>query len=289
MAILSDYSPFLQPMGLDEAYLDVTGFESLHGSIYDMATKIKRRVNSDLGIVASIGIATCKVVAKVASDESKPNGLIEVRGPEEAGFLVPLDVSKLPGVGKRTEEVLHRTGIRTVGDLARTQQRSLLPAGLGAFGELLHDYANGIDHREVHPPGEVKLIGCEMTFQEDSRDRSFLLAVLRRQSEKVGEDLRDSRKQSRCIGIKVRYSDFTTVTRHRTLSASTDTNETIFGVGADLLTKALSTERQPVRLLGIEVSELVEPGTQLSLLDQKRKAVARPGQSRRSHQVEVRL
>ena len=268
MAILSDYSPFLQPMGLDEAYLDVTGFESLHGSIYDMATKIKRRVNSDLGIVASIGIATCKVVAKVASDESKPNGLIEVRAGEEAGFLAPLDVSKLPGVGKRTEEVLHRTGIRTVGDLARTS-RGALASRFGAFGELLHDYANGIDHREVHPPGEAKSISREMTFQEDSRDRSFLLAVLRRQSEKVGEDLRDSRKQSRCIGIKVRYSDFTTVTRHRTLSASTDTNETIFGVGADLLTKALSTERQPVRLLGIEVSELVEPGTQLSLLDQR--------------------
>ena len=128
--------------------------------------------------------------------------------------------------------------------------RGALASRFGAFGELLHDYANGINHREVHPPGEAKSISREMTFQEDSRDRSFLLAVLRRQSEKVGEDLRDSRKQSRCIGIKVRYSDFTTVTRHRTLSASTDTNQTIFGVGADLLTKALSTKGNRSGYLG---------------------------------------
>jgi DNA polymerase-4 len=118
MAILADFSPFLEPMGLDEAYMDVTDFESLHGSIHQMALKIKQRVKDELGIIASIGIASCKVVAKVASDESKPDGLIVPSG-GEAAFLSPLAIRKLPGVGKKTEQVLTGLGIRTIGQLAR--------------------------------------------------------------------------------------------------------------------------------------------------------------------------
>jgi DNA polymerase-4 len=115
MAILADFSPFLELMGLDEAYMDVTGFESLHGSIRQMALKIKQRVKGELGIVASIGIATCKVVAKVASDESKPDGLIEVPPGGEGAFLAPLPIRKLPGVGKKTEQALNGIGIRIIG------------------------------------------------------------------------------------------------------------------------------------------------------------------------------
>jgi DNA polymerase IV len=270
MAILADFSPFLQPMGLDEAYLDATGFESLHGSIFEMARKIKARVRSELGIVASIGIAPCKVVAKVASDESKPDGLIEVKKGEEVSFLAPLDMRKLPGVGKKTEEALRNMGIQTIGDLVRRDRGSIV-SRFGALGEMLCDYARGIDDREVHPPGEPKSISRETTFQEDSRDRDFLLAVLRRQAEKVGADLRESGKQARCIGMKIRYSDFDTLTRHRTLSDATDTNEMIFRVGTELLTRLLSSERRAVRLLGIEVSSLTEPGIQLSMLDQREK------------------
>jgi DNA polymerase-4 len=270
MAILADFSPFLQPMGLDEAYLDATGFESLHGSIFEMARKIKARVRSELGIVASIGIAPCKVVAKVASDESKPDGLIEVKKGEEVSFLAPLNIRKLPGVGKKTEEALRTVGTQTIGDLVRRDRGSIV-SRFGTLGEMLCDYARGIDDREVHPPGEPKSVSRETTFQEDSRDRDFLLAVLRRQAEKVGADLRESGKQARCIGIKIRYSDFETLTRHRTLSDATDTNEMIFRVGTDLLTKLLSSERRAVRLLGIEVSSLTEPGIQLSMLDQREK------------------
>jgi DNA polymerase IV len=270
MAILADFSPFLQPMGLDEAYLDATGFESLHGSIFEMARKIKARVRSELGIVASIGIAPCKVVAKVASDESKPDGLIEVKKGKEASFLAPLDIRKLPGVGKKTEEALRNMGIQTIGALVRRDGGSIV-SRFGALGEMLCDYARGIDDREVHPPGEPKSISRETTFQEDSRDRDFLLAVLRRQAEKVGADLRESGKQARCIGIKIRYSDFDTLTRHRTLPDATDTNEMIFRVGTELLTRILSSERRAVRLVGIEVSSLTEPGIQLSMLDQREK------------------
>jgi DNA polymerase IV len=268
MAILADFSPFLQPMGLDEAYLDVTGFESLHGSIREMAVKIKRRVNADLGLVASIGIASCKVVAKVASDESKPDGLIEVPPGREASFLAPLDIGKLPGAGKKTEEFLHRSGIRTIGDLARISRQSI-QTRFGAFGELLHDYANGIDNRAVEPPGEAKSISRETTFQEDTRDMTFLSAILRHQAEKVGADLRRSRKQARCIGIKVRDSGFNTITRHRTLLQVTDADQTIFEVGLDLLEKAMAGNRKPLRLIGIEVSNLGEPSNQLSLLDDR--------------------
>jgi DNA polymerase IV len=270
MAILADFSPFLQPMGLDEAYLNATGFESLHGTIFEMAKKIKARVRNELGIIASIGIAPCKVVAKVASDESKPDGLIEVKKGEEVSFLAPLNIRKLPGVGKKTEEALRNMGVQTIGDLVSRDRRSVV-SRFGSLGEMLCDYARGIDDREVHPPGEPKSISRETTFQEDSQDRDFLLAVLRRQAEKVGADLRESGKQARCIGIKIRYSDFDTLTRHRTLPDATDTNEMIFRVGTDLLTRLLSAERRAVRLLGIEVSSLTEPGIQLSMLDQREK------------------
>jgi len=268
MAILADFSPFLQPMGLDEAYLDVTGFESLHVSFREMALKIKQRVKNDLGLVASIGVASCKVVAKVASDESKPDGLIEVLPGREVIFLAPLDISKLPGAGKKTEEVLRRSGIRTIGDLAKISRKSI-QARFGNFGEVLHDYANGIDNRPVEPPGEAKSISRETTFQEDTRDMTFLSAILQHQAEKVGADLRRSKKQARCIGIKVRDSDFNTITRHRTVLQVTDADQTIFEVGQDLLVKAMAGNRKPLRLIGIEVSNLGEPSNQLSLLDDR--------------------
>jgi DNA polymerase-4 len=266
MAILADFSPFLQPVGLDEAYLEATGFESLHGSIREMALRIKRRVRDDLGLVASIGIASCKLVAKVASDESKPDGLIEVPRGGEADFLAPLAIGKLPGVGKRTEDVLRGLGIRTIGDLAK-KSRQAVESRFGAFGELLHAYASGTDPSEIVPPGEAKSISRETTFQEDTRDRTFLAATLRRQADRVGADLRRMEKQTRCVGIKVRYTDFTTITRHRTLLQNTDIDQTIFEVGADLLWKALATDRRPVRLVGIEVSSFGEPSSQLSMLD----------------------
>jgi DNA polymerase-4 len=266
MAILADFSPFLQPMGLDEAYLDATGFESLHGTIRDMALSIKRRVKDDQGLVASIGIASCKVVAKVASDESKPDGLTEVPLGGEADFLAPLAIGRLPGVGKRTEDLLRGLGIKTVGDLAKKPKQAV-ESRFGAFGALLHNYANGIDPREITPPGEAKSISRETTFQEDTRDRTYLSATLRHQAERVGADLRRMEKQTRCVGIKVRYADFTTITRHRTLLQNTDTDQTIFEVGVDLLWKAMAADRRPVRLVGIEVSSLSEPSNQLSMLD----------------------
>jgi len=264
MAILADFSPFLEPGGLDEAYLDVTGFESLHGSIYQMAVKIKKRIKDELGIVASIGIAPCKLVAKVASDESKPDGLIEVPPGREAAFLAPLAIRKLPGIGKKTEQVLTGLGIRTLGQLARMPEPALA-SRFGVFGEWMYRHANGIDTSSVTPPSEAKSISRETTFEEDTRDKVFLAGTLRNLAERAGADLRKQGKQAKVISIKVRYTDFTTITRQRTLPQMTDLDQIIFQIGKDLLRQAVTKERQAVRLIGIGVSNLSEPGMQLSL------------------------
>ena len=266
MAILADFSPFLEPMGLDEAYMDVTGFESLHGTIRQMALKIKQRVKDELGIVGSIGIATCKVVAKVASDESKPDGLIEVPPGREAAFLSPLAIRKLPGVGKKTEQVLIGLGCRTIGQLANMPLPAL-KSRFGQFGDMLHRHANGIDNSPVTLPEETKSISRETTFEADTRDMVFLRATLRYQSEKVGADLRKLGKQAKCVSIKVRHADFTTITRQMTLAQPTNKDQTIFQIGNNLLQNAIVGESQALRLIGIGVSNLSEPGMQLSMMN----------------------
>ncbi|MFC1937047.1 DNA polymerase IV [Chloroflexota bacterium] len=266
MAILADFSPYLEPMGLDESYLDVTGFESIHGSIHHMAVAIKQRVKTELRINASIGIAGGKVAAKVASDMSKPDGLIEVPEGEERSFLAPLPVGKLPGVGKKTEQVLKGLGVSTIGELS-DMPVSALKSRFGAFGEVLHRHAGGIDDRKVEPPGEAKSISRETTFARDVHDRPRLEATLRYLSERVGSSLRQQGRQARCITLKLRYSDFTTITRSHTLKQASDTDQSIFETGLELMRNALGREKRPVRLIGIGISNLVEAGGQLNILD----------------------
>jgi DNA polymerase-4 len=266
MEILTDFSPYLEPMGLDEAYLDATGFESLHGSIKEMAQKIKRRVKKELGINASIGIASGKVVAKVASEMSKPDGLLEVKEGEEAKFLAPLPVGKLPGIGKKTEPKLKSLGIDTIGKLSAMPLEAL-KSHFGASGELLKRSASGIDDREVEPPAAAKSTSRETTFAKDTKDPARLESTLRYLGERVGADLRQKNKRARCVTLKLRYGDFATITRRRTLSQSTDSDQAIFETGQRLLKQALAGEKRAVRLIGIGVSELVETGRQLDMMD----------------------
>jgi len=266
MAILADFSPFLEPIGLDEAYLDATGFESIHGSVKQMAAKIKQRVKAELGLTASIGIAGGKVVAKVASEMSKPDGLLEVAEGKERSFLAPLPIARLPGIGQKTERKLKRLGVTTIGKLPITPL-SVLKSHFGASGEMLQRFASGVDEREVEPPAAAKSISRETTFGRDSRDRSLLKATLRYLGERVGADLRRKGKRARCVTLKLRYADFSTITRRQTLSQTTDSDQTIFDTGLKLLNQALAGEKQPVRLVGIGVSELVEVGGQLAMLD----------------------
>lgn len=266
MAILADFSHHLEPMGLDEAYLEVTGFESIHGSIHNMALAIKKRLKDELRLSASIGIASGKVVAKVASELSKPDGLLEVAAGKECSFLAPLPIVKLPGVGKKTERLLKDLGINTIGELASVPLATLKHR-LGVYGELLHRHANGIDERSIMPPALAKSISRETTFAEDTRDYPKLRATLRYLSERVGNQLRAQGKETRCVTLKLRYADFTTINRRRTLSQGTSVDQAIFENGSALLKKALSQERQPVRLIGIGVSGLTEPAGQLTLLN----------------------
>jgi DNA polymerase-4 len=266
MAILADFSPYLEPVSLDEAYLDITGFESIYGSIHQMAVNIKQRIKKELGLTASAGIASCKVVAKIAAELSKPDGLLEIAAEDERSFLAPLPIAKLPGIGKKTERILRGSGIKTIGEL------SLMPLGalkshLGASGELLQRYARGIDDRKVEPPAAAKSVSRETTFGEDTRDLSLVEATLRYLSERVGANLRQEGKQAKCVAVKLRYADFTTITRRHTLSQATDSDQTIFDTGLRLLKKALAEDGRPVRLIGIGVSNLSSGRQQLDMLD----------------------
>ena len=266
MAILADFSPYLEPVSLDEAYMDVTGFESIYGSVHQMAQAIRKRIKEELELCASVGIAGGKVVAKVASELSKPDGLLEVASGDERSFLAPLPIAKLPGIGEKTERILKSLGVTTIGRLS-TMPLSALKSHLGASGEIRYRYASGIDDRKVEYPGAAKSISRETTFAKDTQDRSQLEAILRYLSERVGGKLRQQDKQARCVTLKLRYSDFTTITRRHTLRQTSDNDQIIFGTGIQLLNRALARGKRPVRLIGIGVSHLTEPGRQLDMLD----------------------
>ena len=267
MMILADFSPCLEPAGLDEAYLDVTGCGA-YGTQHQLALRIKERVRKELKLIASVGVASCKVVAKIASDLGKPDGLVEVAAGQEKDFLAPLPVASLPGVGKKTEQALKSMGISTIGQLA-TLPPEAINNRFGAAGVMIHHYANGIDNREVEPPGEAKSISRETTFAEDTLDRAFLQAILRYLCERVGAELRQESKHARTITLKLRYADFETITRRISSKEVTDADEVIFAGAVKLLDQALARKRKLVRLIGVGVSNLVSYGKQLCLLDSR--------------------
>ena len=266
MAILGEFTPLVEPMGLDEAYLDLTGFEPLYGPVRETAMRIKSKVHSDLGVTASIGIGTSKLVAKIASDMKKPDGLVVVAPGEERSFLAPLPIEKMPFAGPKTREALRPLGVKTIGNLAALPL-SVLKSRLGSQGEVLHQYARGIDDREVEPPQEAKSISRETTFAKDNLDIAFIKATLHYQSEKVGAELRCGGRRARCVTLKLRYSDFETVSRSRTLKETFSDDQTIYDIGTELLDKVLAQRRCLVRLVGIGVSGMAGDGRQLSMLD----------------------
>ena len=265
LGILSEFTPDVEPLGLEEAFLDLTGFEPIYGPVRETALRIKGRIRGELELTASVGIAGSKVVAKVASDLSKPDGLVEVAPGEERNFLAPLPVAKLPCVGPKTERVLQRIGITTIGELGRLPI-SFLRHIFGVHGDVIHRYANGIDNRGLELPAPAKSISRESTFAEDTLDRTFLSATLHYLGERVGATLRSQGRQARCVTLKLRYADFESITRSRTLREGIDTDRAIFEVGRRLMEKALEQRAMPVRLVGIGVSNLIE-GRQLNMFD----------------------
>ena len=265
MAILGDYTPSLQPGGLDEAYLDVTGCEN-YGSWRGLAMKMKQRITKETGLVASVGIATCRVVAKVASDLGKPDGLIEVLPGEERAFLATLPVRKLPGIGEKTGKVLKTMGIETIGRLADMPD-VLFRSRLGEGMIWLQQHARGIDDSPVEAYGEAKSISRETTFANDTMDIAFLKGNLRYFAEKLGAELREEGKNARTVTLKLRYSDFETVNRSSTSRKGINLDDAIFQSAVRLLDKTLGGRFKPVRLIGLEVSHFTGGETQLSFFD----------------------
>jgi len=266
MKILSDFSPHIESLGLDEAYLDVIGCEELYGSPHKLALAIKERINEELKLTASVGIATCKVVAKIASDLCKPDGLLEIAPGDEQAFLNPLPIAKLPGVGKKTEQALKEMGVTTIGELA-SLPLDTIKRQFGATGAVIHSYARGIDDREVEAPGEAKSISQQLTFARDTLDRNFLEANLHNLCQEVCQELRSQNKKARCVAIRLRYADFKTITRQVNLKEASDVTQVIFATSQHLLSKALAQQEKPVRLIGIRISSLVGEGKQLSMFD----------------------
>jgi DNA polymerase-4 len=264
MALLAEYTPLLEQISVDEAFLDVTGSQRLFGDAESIGRDIKRRIQAELQLTASVGIAASKFVAKVASDLHKPDGLVVVEEGKDEEFLRPLPISRLWGVGKATEQRLHQLGMRTIGQLA-AYDPSLLKRQLGAVGQRLHELAHGIDNRPLETEREAKSVSAEHTFQEDTNDPETLERTLLALSEDVGARLRRASIRGRTIQLKVRFSDFRTITRSHTLAEPSDATDTIHSTATGLLWKAITANHR-IRLLGVAVSNLREP-VQRSLFD----------------------
>ena len=253
--IFRRFTPLVEPLSIDEAFLDVTGCERLFGSPEEVARKIRAAVREETGLTVSAGVAPNKFLAKIASDLGKPDGLTVVPTGDEIGFLDPLPVAKLWGVGKVTERELQRRGIRTIGDLRHVPAGTLTRA-FGAHGEQLHRLAHGIDDRPVDTEHEAKSIGHEDTYDHDLRERGAMRRELLSLSDRVSARLRRHDLKGRTVTLKVKYADFVQVTRAATLSDPTDDGGTLYRLALDLLGNTEAGAR-PVRLLGISVSKLV--------------------------------
>jgi DNA polymerase-4 len=258
MAILGEVTPLVEPLSLDEAFLDVTGSEWLLGAPVEIARRIKARVRAEVGLTASAGVAPNKFLAKVASDLRKPDGLVEVRPGEEAAFLDDLPIGRLWGVGPAAESALTAMGVRTIGALARTPAERLGLRFGAATTAHLHALAHGLDDRPVVPWRDPKSIGAEETFAHDTRDDGLLRRTLLAQAERVAAELRTQRLRGRTVTLKLRFADFRTLTR----SESSDTPTADTGEIFRRAWRALGRlgPREPVRLIGLGVSVLSRDG-----------------------------
>ena len=263
MAILAGFTPLLEPLSIDEAFLDVTQTRALFGDGAEQARRIKSQIRSAVGLAASVGVASNKFIAKVASDLEKPDGLVVVAPGGEADFLAPLPVSRLWGAGRVTTADLESMGIRTIGQLAAIPP-SHLRSRFGRGGALMSALAHGVDERAVEPFAPPKSMGAEETFELDHRDGERLRATLRGQAERVARELRAEGYAGRTVTLKLRFADFSTITRSHTGDPTQD-GLTVYREASALLDRVVL--RQPVRLIGLSVSGLGPAGEgQLALL-----------------------
>lgn len=265
MEIFGSYTPLVEPISLDEAFLDVTGSRRLMGNGSSIATRIRADVYSQVGITCSVGIATTKFIAKLASQACKPDGKLEVSPEKVLDFLHPLPVSAVWGVGPKTNEELLRLGLRTVGDIAQTPRHTLIRALGEANGSHLYELAWGRDYRPVTPDELDKSISAAETFSRDLEEPEEILRELLRLTEKASGRLRARKMAAQTISIKVRFADFKTLSRSKTVPLPIDGMQECYEVAKKLFL-ALKLDRARIRLIGIALENLVDSeGTPVQL------------------------
>ncbi len=274
--ILENKFPLVEQASIDEFYLDFTGCEGIYGHPYFYASRIQGEIKRELGLPCSIGIASNKFVAKVASDYAKPEGITFVVPGREAEFLDPLPVEAMPGVGEVMKRELNDRGFYTIGQIARTP-KSYFQMVFGKWGAVMHSHACGEGSNLISIHYEQKSISRETTFQTDTTDFEFVEKTLLELVEDAGNALRAENYMAGTISVKLRYSDFVTVTRAKTISEVTDNDKVIFKVALNLLHKAW-TRRVSIRLVGIHLSNFVITTEQEKLfpsLEEKQRRVLR--------------
>ena len=251
--IFNRYTPEIEPLSLDEAFLDVSGSLKLFGSAAKIAKRIKDDIKRELQLVVSAGIAPNKFVAKIASDFDKPDGFVVVEEKDMQDFLDPLPVKRIWGVGKKTEIQLNNYGITTIKDLRNQSERWLIDR-FGKQGDHIYRLANGRDKREVISDAKAKSISSESTFIEDISNKETLIAYLSHLTEQVTARLREKDRKGKTVNIKIRSHDFTTITRSKSLAQSSNQTEEIWRVAKSLFNAALPAGQVSIRLLGVGVS-----------------------------------
>ena len=269
MSICDDLTPRVERLGIDEAFLDVAGARAAIGSPVEVATILRARVLADTGLICSVGAAATKFVAKLASSRAKPNGLLVIPRDETVAFLHPLPISALWGVGGKTEEHLQRLGLRTVGQLAETPVAVLTRSIGPAAAAKLHDLAWGIDPRTVQTRAEEKSVGHEVTFETDVVDPQIVRREILRLSGMVAQRLRRAQLTGRTVVLKLRFGDFSTITRSRTLPDATDLGRRIYDEVCEIYDAVANTSDRDmqIRLVGVRVEQLGEAGGQQALWD----------------------
>ena len=257
MAIFHSYTPLVEPISLDEAFLDVTGSQKLFGSGREIAAKIRVQVEKEEGITCSVGIAQSKFIAKLASQHCKPNGMLEIKPDRILEFLHPLPVRAIWGVGPKTAESLERLGLHTVADIAHTPRATLIRALGDATGESLYELAWGRDYRDVIPDEPEKSIGNEETFSEDLDNPEEILREFLRMTEKATARLRERSLFAKTISIKIKFADFSSLTRAKTVPIAIDNTHDTYEIVKSLYL-ALDSEGARIRLVGVSLSNLQE-------------------------------
>lgn len=265
--IFHRYTPVVEPLSLDEAFLDATGSIQLFGSVESIGREIKQSIHSELSLIASVGVAPNKFLAKLASDLDKPDGFTVIAADAVKQTLAPLPVNRIWGIGQVTDKKFAKLGIRTIGQL-RTLPKSKLAQEFGASGDHFWNLARGIDNREVVPDREAKSVSHENTFPEDVRDMEVLRAWLLELTELVARRLRQNETKGRTVHLKVKYSNFDSITRSKSLATATNATAILWKTASELLEHQLPDRPLVVRLLGMGVSNLQRAtAVQKSLFD----------------------